>query len=325
MNKPAEREIVDKVYTLKRDWAIEASESPDFLCMAEGKPILGIEVTGYHHSETHARLRHMENYVLDLLDGKPIRHKDDKTLKISEIEIQDRDGKSKQKSLKAVIQEIPSIERRIELLSEIVERKSQKCPIYLANTPDVDLLIDDREHGFWFKDFSSLYHSLLTNQRCRKALTVTKFREIILATTTPGEDGKKRVSIPLRANMIVEHVQIFAQLFTEFSEQHGIKNDYEPFCSILAACLTNLGYGNARIELAPGILSIQFASIEMRLSDADGVVVRDHLCLPNLQGQGETASARTHHISNDFIQFASYLLAERQKLICSVPLHFPIT
>jgi hypothetical protein len=324
MNKSVERSLVEKVYTLNRAWHIRDSESPDFICELSGKIVLGIEVTEYHHSETDARLQHIPEYFSELLDGKPIRHKDDKILKIGKVEIQDQNGRTKHKGVKAVIHGIPPVERRLELFAEIVEKKNLKCIAYLAHAPATDLLIDDHDHAYWFRDYASLYHSLLTNDRCRNALTTSNFRDVILATTAPGDDGNRRVVIPLKANMFAEHVQIFTQLFIDSAEKYGIKKEYDDFASILALLLNNLGLGNARIEFSTPTLSIHFASIEIRLSDAEGIVIRDHLCLPDSQCCGESASTIAQNPLDAHVQLATHLQTERCKLLSTIPLFYPI-
>lgn len=73
-----EQRIFDTVYGNTNHLNTTHGDKPDFLVSLVDDLKFGVEITEFFQSESQARLNNIPSYISELLDGKSMRHKDDK-------------------------------------------------------------------------------------------------------------------------------------------------------------------------------------------------------------------------------------------------------
>ena len=212
MDKQLEQKIFKYVYGRYDGWHVSHSESPDFICIKNNIPVLGSEVTELYLSECDARLKNIKNYTLDLLNGGKFRHKDDKKLIRIEKVKYIRRGEDDGPFINAIINEIPKIDKRVELLTKAIRIKESKVKTYLKSCPRVDLLVHDSSGLFHFERYQDLFFSL-SHFINRNEIISSKFREIYLITSKyEGFSKHSIVIVPLKLNLFAEDITLLEEL-----------------------------------------------------------------------------------------------------------------
>ena len=179
MNKDQEKTLFDQVYPQTDDWVVTSSEAPDFLCYRNGEVYLGVEVTELFLHEGDARLKKVEGYALNLIDGGKVVHKyDRKNIKVEKIKIQNKDG-ALFKEINGIFREGIPYKKAVTLLMGTILNKEEKLDQYLKACNNIDLIIKDGSLMFWFDDYKTIFRAI-SHYADKKAIINSGFREIFL-------------------------------------------------------------------------------------------------------------------------------------------------
>ena len=138
MNKADERHHVSQVFGAAATETARDFEQPDFLITARSRAVLGVEVTELFVNDGDAKLRHLANYSSGLLDRTERVHRADiGFFEVDEVNFLDENDAEKG-SANAIIQTMPSLKQRMELLLSQIARKEVKAAKYLLNCQAVD-------------------------------------------------------------------------------------------------------------------------------------------------------------------------------------------
>ena len=159
MEKTFELQLFSYVYGHANHWNVVSSEAPDFLCILNGKTVLGVEITELLGTETDARLRKIGGYALDLCAGGDFLHKDDpKNIAVEVVKYMPQGKEDQAKDVTAIVQEIPRFDKRVSLLQETISFKESKFPSYLASCSNIDLVVEDASNLFWFEEYKDFFY-----------------------------------------------------------------------------------------------------------------------------------------------------------------------
>jgi len=141
--KRREREILNMVYARDQIGEIVAGENPDFkIRKNHQRKFFGIEVTELYYSEANARLDNIEGYLDEILGSKRFRHKKDiKDLEVKEFTLQS-DGKPDQQ-VEGIMLDHPSITDYVQMVVDIINKKSARIQDYIQGLTHVNLIILD--------------------------------------------------------------------------------------------------------------------------------------------------------------------------------------
>lgn len=143
MDKLLELKLFKYVYGEPNWWQVIASEAPDFLCVKDGKNVVGAEVTELFTDQSDARLNKIDGYSLHLLNGGDFLHKDDKeNIKVDRIKYIKK-GDTDGPEVDAIIKEMPNCMTKASLLRATIENKEVRVEKYLESCSVVDLIIND--------------------------------------------------------------------------------------------------------------------------------------------------------------------------------------
>ena len=182
MKKIAERVAFDRTYGPECSWAVNPTESPDFLCERSGRVVLGVEVTQLWQHETDARLKNMSGYTDSLLDGGNFRHKDDPAhVSVERLQIFSAGSNTPYAEVEGLIRTLPTPAQRTAMLSAKIAQKAAKMGTYLSRCPVVDVIVEDASTLFWPMDLESLVQAISAGSE-RSSLLAAPFREIYLLT-----------------------------------------------------------------------------------------------------------------------------------------------
>lgn len=281
MNKDDERRAFDQAYRSHDQWAITPSESPDFICLRDNKPVLGVEVTELWQHETDARLSKISGYFGSLLDGGQVVHKDDRVVaKVETIQLVPKDSLEPIAEVPAIMRKHPSPAERAKLLDTVLAGKESRIPDYLGRCGHVDLLVDDRSMLFWSSDFEQLIRPI-SSDSVRERVTKSGFREIFLLTY--AEEGR-RVRVPLKASLLMEDLVVLEELLSEeasaLSDQLYSASCSSPIAvSVLIAALEHLCGVLPAACVEEGRLGVSIGCMTLHWT-SQGKVIRDYTCMP---------------------------------------------
>jgi len=317
MNKDAERRLIEEVYPAMSDWAINPSESPDFLCGREDQILLGIEVTDYYYSERDARLRMIPHYAKDLISEGKYRHKDDKNdLKVECIKYL-KGGEEPGIEIDAIVRRPPPLNDLVAQLATKIHAKNEKCDTYLCNAPLCDLIINDVTNVFHFDQFCDIYKSIARSS-FRRAIIPSKFREIFLVT----KNGGGRVCVPLRTNLFAEEIAIAEHLYRKHAETTGSCTESCGVFAVIVAALCEVGFGSARVQVQPEHVSFYLANVEFSYT-ATGKQIRNHICDP-MADVGDLVSEIYKTLTEKHRVMANDVLRERKEYSATLDLFFAV-
>lgn len=281
MDKDGERRSFDEVYRSHDQWAITPSESPDFICLRDGKSVLGVEVTELWQHETDARLSRISGYVGSLLDGGEVAHKDDReVVKVEKVQLLPKDRLEPVAEVPAIVRKHPSPTECAKLLDAVLAVKESRINCYLSRCPHVDLLVDDQSMLFWFGQFEQLIRPF-SNDPVRERVTSSGFREIFLLTY--AEEGK-RACVPLKASLLMEDLIVLEGLLSEeasaLGEQlYSASGSSSIAISVLIAALSHLRGVRPAACLEEGRLGVSIGCMTLHWT-SEGKVLRDYRSMP---------------------------------------------
>jgi hypothetical protein len=318
MDKSLELNIFKCVYGQPNDWNIIPSEAPDFICLKDGKPILGVEVTELFTDQSDARLNKIHNYTLDLLNGGDFLHKEDKENIIIDRIKYIKNGESDGPEINAVIKELPSLAVRSDLLSDTIETKEGKVDKYIESSPAVDLIINDTSHLFFFDKYEDLIVPL--SRLVNKGLIInSKFREIFLITIT--KDNSK-VRIPLKLNLFAQDISILEKIIFEWKKQENI-SDTARTITILLYCLYKSGYKAISVITENKELGLIVGS-HLFVYTKNGKNIRDYSTINEHLPKGKNISEIEDNVTSYDKEIANKILEDKQKYNCCLNLFMKV-
>lgn len=319
MDKQAELKLFRYIYGQDKDWNIIPYESPDFLCDRDGTRILGVEVTKLWHTESAARLKNLEGYALDLLDGGKYRHKNDKNnLKVDIVKYTPQGEEDKAKEINAIIYEMPNFKERVSLLEVAIKSKEDKASTYITTCPVVDLIIEDASSLFWFEKYENIFHPISRFVN-RSSIINSSFREIFVITQTKEN---KKVYIPLKLNLFAEDIAIFEKFVVDSGNFHGSGRGGKAF-KVVLYCLFLSSYGNICTHTEGKGFGIIVGS-HLYLYTGHGKHIRDYSTMPERLISGTIIKDILHNVGETEIKMANEFLEERKKCRAHMPLYFEV-
>lgn len=313
MNKRDEWKELCKVFgTEVAATAIEC-EAPDFFLPIGRQETLGVEVTSIFRGHADAKLRHLPHFATALLDGTTKLHPADVgVVDVCDVTIQTKDG-AHVATERAIVQQFPPPEGKIELFMGQLRSKEVKAPGYLARCDVVDLVIADPGRLFWHQSPEEVFAAFEAFAPKSELLT-SSFREIYLVTT-----GAEEVYFPLRCNLFAADCLAFEHLLSPHFERGGSGPDA---FALLVASLYLRGYQDALVSIQGNDEGVLAGAWELHYSD-EGRVFRDWRCLPRQEFGGvpigEAFDAAPAHVKDE----ARRIVEARGGLVVSPNLSLP--
>jgi hypothetical protein len=312
MDKSEEREQVRKVFGTLAAASAAESESPDFLLKTASGVTLGIEVTEVFADDVDAKLAKHHSYASELLDGQRMHRSDRGKFEVGEVTIEDADGNAKARTT-AIIQKMPSLRERVDLLLAKISRKEAKIVEYTKDCDRVDLIVADGSNLFMHKSQEELYGSFFP-LLSKPALLKTPFREIYLLTVA----GKgQQVYFPLLANTFVADCFGFEHLIEE-GDPDGRTTFAEVF-ELVTACLFLEGYRG--VVVAQDGTGFLCGAWEWHYGE-DSRNIRDWM-LAHAPYVGESIAEAIGRIAPERLERAQDLVALRASIRSSVAVRLP--
>lgn len=319
MDKQSELKLFHYIYGQDKDWNIISSESPDFLCNRDGATVLGVEVTELWHTESAARLKNLEGYALDLLDGGKYRHKDDKdNMKVEVVKYTPKGKEDKAKEINAIIHEMPSLKEKVSLLEDAMKSKEDKISAYIKNCPVVDLIIEDASSLFWFEKYENIFHPI-SGFVNRSSIINSPFREIFLIIKTKEN---KKVYMPLKLNLFVEDIAIFEKFVINSGNFHGSGRGGKTF-EVVLYCLLLSSYGNICTHTEGTGFGI-IVGCHLYLYTGHGKHIQDYSTMPERLVPSDRIKDILHNVGETEIKMANEFFKERKKYRVHMPLYFEV-
>jgi hypothetical protein len=318
VNKSLELSLFNSVYGGVMDWQVLQSESPDIVCIRNDSKILGVEITELWRNETQARLINVKNYAFNILRGGVYCHKNDvKNLRVEDIKYVPNGEEDKSIDLRAIISAVPNIRERVSLLETRLKAKEDKTPIYLAESPSVDLIVRDSSELFCFQEFEEIYVpiSLFAD---RMAILNSSFREIFLVT---GTKDNEQVYIPLKLNLFMEDIiRLENSLFTSGNFE-GL-DMFERIETIMYS-LSSLSYTKLRISLDKEGLGFLIGCCLYQYSSL-GKHIYDYSTRPDNVPPSASLDEALGTIGSKIITVAEQILNQKRQVRKFFPLYFPV-
>jgi hypothetical protein len=320
MNKESELQIFKYIYGSCSDWEIVESESPDFICMRNGHVTLGVEVTEFYFSESCARLRNIEKYTEELLDGGAYKHRDDiNCLVVDKIKIIKENGDLFAET-EAIKQEVPPYNELGKLVEKSILTKELKTPAYLKSCPKVDLAIFDASHTFLFQDFEDFFIPF-SNTINKSLLLGSSFREIFLVTQKQSEKERySKVIIPLKLNIFTQASTLYLDLAIEKlnieTEEYSI--DLQ---NLFLSCLCQAGFCHLETLDIEGDFSVALGGY-LYIYTKNGVVIRDYIRYPEEYPAGITISDSLKKRGVQTNNMVSEIMSKQYEFQSYAPLYF---
>lgn len=267
MNKAAERQYVFQVFGAAAAESATASEQPDFLLTVRSQIVLGVEVTELFFNRGDAKLSHLANYSSSLLDGTQRIHRADIGLfEVDEVTLLDENDEAKARAV-AIIQKMPSVKDRIELLLGRIAEKEAKAAKYLQNCQIVDLIIVDRSRLFSDISHEELFRALHLLAPST-SLAQSSFREIYVVTKTKDQ---RVMYFPLIGNVFIADCFAFSSLLIRDARPGPLTRETY---LILRLCLWQAGHHRAQVLHSQHGTRFVCGAWEMYYAE-DGLHIRD--------------------------------------------------
>ncbi|HVT12455.1 MAG TPA: hypothetical protein VHE55_09320 [Fimbriimonadaceae bacterium] len=210
--KQRERFAFERIYDPAEYVAVLPGEEPDFVVeIGHRAEPFGVEVTELWVSEAEARLSYIPGYFQELIDGGPVRHRDDLTdLPISEFDIYDKDVKLKSRGVKGIFRKGRPVEQVVAMLADRLRRKEALIDTYLKRAPSSQLIVWDMESCIGNIGAENFHRALFSGE-LRDLIYRSRFGEIHLLSRI----GKDDVFLPLRLLLLAEESRRMLKAFEE--------------------------------------------------------------------------------------------------------------
>lgn len=265
------------VYTKDRIGEIVAGENPDFKIRNNyQQDFFGIEVTELYYSESNARLDNIEGYFGEILDSKRFRHKKDvKDLAVKQFTLQS-DGKPDQQ-VEGIMLEHPSISDYVQMVVDIINKKSARIQDYIQGLTHVNLIIHDTGPRLIEIQRSNFY-PIFFAPSLRAALRSSGFSEIYFITSLE-KNADRWVYIPLKMLLFVSQLYMFDGALQRYYPQLNIGTPKEELL-LFASYLYHIGTSGIYISDTPDEFEVICGKYGVILNDDKEVVIRDHSDYP---------------------------------------------
>lgn len=233
-----EKEILKILYPNYSSKQITKKEDPDFYILHQKGHKFGVEVTRYFHSESKARLEYIPQYSLDLLNGKPYKHKDDKKeIPVEDMIITFADGKTRHK-IKGIFHRGKSISEISKNIENVVKSKNEKYLNYNKGLNHINLLIYDSEDCYG-KFNKEAFLSMFFNKSISQIIKRSPFREIYFVTK-----NRENVIgyIPLKLLHLSSQMICFKKIFFQFAKKYNLKKTFDFYYNHFLTYLSHLEY-----------------------------------------------------------------------------------
>jgi len=318
MDKSLELKLFEYIYGLPTDWNVISTESPDFICIKSGSPVLGVEITELFTNETDARLDKIDGYSLALLNGGDFRHKEDKeNIKVDRVKYIKK-GNDDGPEIDAIIHELPNFSQRANLLIKTIIEKEGKAEKYLESCSKVDLIINDASRLFWFEKYENIFFPL-SRLIDRQVIIDSKFREIFLITACKKNSI---IKIPLKLNLFAEDINILEKLIVDSKSKKKI-GDPKKAIILLLHCLYKSGYKNITVKTEDGCIGLIVGS-HLYLYAKNGKEIRDYSTIPEQLSTGEFIDESASDLSASEKKIAFKILKDRKNYKCCMSLFIEV-
>lgn len=294
--KTRERQIFDMVYGGQSFESIVDSECPDFLVRhSHENTCFGVEVTELYQSETNARLKHIDGYVGDLLNGNNVRHKDDQeNLNVVTVDIVTRDNEVKYKNVPAIIQQNPNLAECSRMIANIITEKERRIESQVSCSLHVNLIIYDATsllHHIKKQDFYATYFL----PELRDSLSKSSFREIFFLTTLDKKSG----FIPLKMLQILSEIYLFNGIIHE-RYAHSIHPDIDDV-ELFASYFCDTVKGNVSVLSSSDGTEAIYGNTGVLVHSDNSITVRLYGDYPIPKTSHEPTLKWRDILGNDFI------------------------
>lgn len=268
--KDRERAILSVVYTSDEVARFVDGEQPDFTApvLNDSAERFGVEVTEFYLSGSHAHIRNLPGYVIDVLAGRYRHAKDRRELPVEEVTIKPHDG-GEDRHVPALIQRFPDPPEHLRLLAATISKKARKARRY-KHLHHLNLVLVDYLQR-WGPLKSGSLCKLLTSEHLPAALWRAPFREVFYVTAL----GDRWVYVPLVMHCIVAELFGFALVVGPH-----LREETDRLLAVLEAFGHHLRRRSRAPVLARGV-GAEYEVLHRRygllLSEEKGVVVRDYL------------------------------------------------
>lgn len=317
MDKSLELNLFKYVYG-EPNWQIIPSEAPDFLCAKKGTPILGSEITELFTDQSDARLKKIDGYSVNLLNGGDFLHKDDKeNIKIKRVKYIKK-GESDGPEINAIVKKMPNFLTKASLLGGTIENKEAKVEKYLESCPAVDLIINDGSKLFRFDKYEDMIIpiSKIIN---RKIIINSKFREIYLITT--NKDNLK-VKVPLRLNFFAQDITILEKLVFKWKKQTGI-SDPAKAITVFLYCIYKSGYDTVSLISENNELGLIIGG-HLYLYTKEGKNIRDYSTMHEQLPAGKKIFEIEDDVTSSDKEIADKILKNKENYKCCLNLFMKV-
>ena len=261
--KDNERRILQKVYGGIPDLIIlnEMTEKPDFWLKYMGQnSYFDIEVTERFNSETSARLKKIPNYLSELIDGKPFRHKDDReVLEVGPIKIYDKEMNFKYETT-AVKSEPPTRGIVLKSVGDKIIHKGLKARTYSQELDHINLIIYDHENSF--NDINSEdFISVFFNPKMKRIALNSSFQEILYITSLKGIP---EAVMPLKLMVFFNDYFVYNRLFFEFFPDFDKNVSIDAYMEYLNMFFKLRDIHNVKFHANDEIMSLFYANYEIQ-------------------------------------------------------------
>lgn len=235
--KVRERAIFELVYSTRPVVETIASERPDFLVRCgRDEHFFGVEVAEFFESTTEARLQRIPDYVGDLLDGRPFKHKDDRrVLEVGKVDILTEKHEVHARGVPAIVRTAPPFQTYVQRVADIVKNKNDKMREAMGRLAHVNLIIRDHTHFLHLVPRKMLFPLFFVDE-LKQAIAGSSFREVYFVTDVDKELGVVRLNLL----HLLSEVFFFSAVFDRVRFGCSMPpdtDDLEVFASYFQSCV----------------------------------------------------------------------------------------
>jgi hypothetical protein len=314
--KGRERSIFDLVYAPNNLVEVVSHERPDFLARRNhGLRYFGVEIAEFYFTETDARLHRIPGYSGELLDGKGVRHRDERrNLEVEKIDILDEHDKVVSRGLPAIFRRVPSYAECSRKVAEMISKKHTKLSDAIRDFSHVNLVIRDHSRLLGHLPAREFFRAYF-GAALREAVANSCFREVYFVCDLDGRLG----IIPLKLLLSMSELFMFGPVYTEFaktSQMPRALSEFEVFGSYFQG-----------IVATPVLVRKERGSVETIYGDS-GLLVNTSRTVTVRRYSDYDFPADALPASSDFSQvaagFSSRMDEYRKAHTFSTELRFPI-
>jgi hypothetical protein len=194
-----------------------------------------------------------------------------KDLAVRQLTLQS-DGKPDQQ-IEGIMQEFPSVHNYVQMVVDIINKKSARIQDYIQGLTHVNLIIRDTGHRLLMLPRSDFYRIFFTPS-LRTTLSASEFREIFYVTTLE-KDVDRWVYIPLKALLMLSQLYIFDSALQRYYSHLNVESPREEL-SLFAHYLHHIGTKGIYISDKAGEFEVICGKYGVMITDQKSLIVRDY-------------------------------------------------